>query len=175
MHAPEGTLPSDSVQLPSMRSNDTADFATMLVVIMTLFLADVIACIRAGVNTLRVIGGRAPNRCPKTCRLITDTQQRTTCGKACCLPEGHTAVWNHVCPEHFQLGGRVSSWEYKSFMLIQWWKRILTSITTACQLSCRAVWKWSACRAALCAPVSSLHSARGTTELWGLPTTPGSR
>ena len=58
-------------------------------------------------------------------------------------------MWNHTCPEHVQLGGRVSSSEYRIFMLFRWWQRILASVTSACQLVTRTVWKWSGCRWAM--------------------------
>ena len=149
-HAPAGVLPSDLVNTPT-RSDGSGNYATMMVVMLALVVIDIFACMRAGVNTLLIIGGRAPERCRKACLFITHRQTRTTCGRPCCLPEDHGSVWNHSCPDHVQFGGRVSTSEYKTFMLFKWWQRILASVKESCQLVTRTVWKWGACRWAMSA------------------------
>ena len=100
VHAPEGVLPSDLVSCPAVRSQSGMCYATMGVVMLALLVADIIACIRVVLGTLCTICGKGPRKCQKACRLIVNQRMRTTCGKACCLPEDHGAVWNHTCPEH---------------------------------------------------------------------------
>ena len=121
----------------------------MLVVMLALMLVDVVACFRSGLNTLATLCGKAPRRCQRACRLIVNQLPRTTCGRPCCLPEDHGPVWNHSCPEHVQLGGRVSNFEYKTYMLFKWWHRLMDSMSTTCHLTMRTVWKWAGCRWAI--------------------------
>ena len=143
VHAPEGVLPSDLVKHPTMRSDGSASYVTMLVVMLALMLADVVACFRSVFNAFATLCGKAPQRCQKACRLIVNQQLRTTCGNPCCLPEDHGPVWNHSCPEHVQLGGRVSSLEHKTFLVFQWWQRVLAAVSSVCHMVTWTVWKWS--------------------------------
>ena len=102
--APEGVLPSDLVPSMTMQGRDGSNYAIMGVMMLALFIADVIASARVFVSVVCTICGRGPQGCRKACRLIVDHRTRTTCGRACCLPEDHGAVWNHTCTEHVQLG-----------------------------------------------------------------------
>ena len=135
IHAPEGELPSDTVSSPVMRSTGNASHMTYCVVLLALIIADTLACVRAVANTVLVAFGKAPDRCRKACRLIVCQRTRATCGNPCCLPHDHGSVWNHTCPDHVQLGGRVSSFEYNTFMMFRWWQRVISLINSACRMA----------------------------------------
>ena len=140
IHAPEGELPSDAVASPVMRSNGGASHMTYGILMLALMTVDIVACVSAFFSTALVIFGKAPERGRKACRLIINTRTRATCGKP---PQDHGAVWNHVCTEHAHVGGRVSPFEYKSFMMVRWWHRVVVSITAVLRMTPRPVWKWN--------------------------------
>ena len=146
VNAPEGVLPSDLVPSPTMRGQDGSNYAAMGVVMLTLLVVDMIACARAIVGAVCTICGRGPARCQKTCRLIVNPRTRATCGRACCLPEDHCAVWNHTCTEHVQWGAKVSLPEYRTYMLFRYWQRVLAAVSQSFRLVARTLWKWTACR-----------------------------
>ena len=143
---------------------------TYCILMLALLIADVMACVRAAANTVLVVFGRSPEKCRRTCLLIMNRQTMSTCGNPCCLPPDHGAVWNHTCTEHVRLGGRVSSFEYRTFMLIRWWQRVLSAITSAFRLASRTVWKWGMFKYALGALVLAL-----LYTLTATPTPRGSR
>ena len=113
IHAPEGVLPSDTVGYPDVGDRGSASSVAAFVIMIALWVVDMVACVRQILGTLCTIGGKGPPRCQKACRLIIDHRVKRTCGRPCCLPEDHGAVWNHTCTDHAQLGGKVSLSEYR--------------------------------------------------------------
>ena len=114
-----GTKPYCMSEEKELRAGAGVGSASSRLRLAALVVADVLACLRAGTNAVFTIFGKAPERCQKACRLIINRQTRSTCGNPCCLAEDHGPVWNHSCHEHVQMGGRVSSFEYKTYMLFR--------------------------------------------------------